>query len=133
MEIKKYNSPELARPIGNYSQGAVVSSGKLVFVAGQVALDASGNLVGKGDMAVQVRQALSNLKIALEAGGAKLETVVKTTTYVTSIDDYHRGGAEIKKEFFPADPPPGTLVEVKRLSHPDFLVEIEAVALARVE
>jgi len=118
-----------ARPIGHYSAAAVVPEARLVFAAGQVALDASGQVVGPGDMAAQTRQAYENLRAVLESVGARLDTVVKTTTFVTDIKSYHATASAVRRELFPKDPPPGTLVEISALSRPELLVEVEAVAL----
>ena len=114
-----------------YSHVVVVEAGRQVFVSGQLARNAQGELVGKGDMRAQIRQVGENIKTALEAAGASLDALVKTTTYVTDIDEYFKH-VDLRMEYFGAAMPTSTTVEVRRLSHPDFMVEVEAVALLGV-
>ena len=111
-----------------YSHVVTVEGRRLIFVAGQLARDRGGNLVGKGDMRAQLRQVGENIKAALAAAGAGLADLVKTTTFVTDIDEFLRH-VDVRMEYFGAALPTSTTVEVRRLSHPDFLVEIEAMAV----
>ncbi len=112
-----------------YSHVVVASGKKLIFIAGQVSRDREGNLVGKGDMGAQIRQVGRNLALALAAAGVGLKDLVKTTTYVTDIDEFFKF-PEVREEIFGQSLPTSTTVEVRRLSHPDMLVEIEAMAMA---
>ena len=111
-----------------YSHVVTVEGRRLIFVAGQLARDRDGNLVGQGDMRVQLRQVGENIKTALAAAGAGLADLVKTTTFVTDIDEFLRH-VDVRMEYFGAALPTSTTVEVRRLSHPDFLVEVEALAI----
>jgi 2-iminobutanoate/2-iminopropanoate deaminase len=110
-----------------YSHVVVASGQSLVFIAGQLSRDREGRIVGVGDMGAQIRQVGENLRIALEAAGVGLKDLVKTTTYVTDIDEFFRH-PELRDEIFGQSLPTSTTVEVRRLSHPDFMVEIEAMA-----
>ena len=110
-----------------YSHVVVVEGKRMIFIAGQLARDRHGNLVGKGDMRAQLRQVGENIKAALAAAGATLNDIVKTTTYVTDIDEFFKH-VEVRMEYFGALPT-STTVEVRRLAHPDFLVEVEAIAV----
>jgi 2-iminobutanoate/2-iminopropanoate deaminase len=112
-----------------YSHVVIASGQSLVFIAGQLSRDKEGNIVGKGNMAAQIRQVGENLRIALEAAGLGLTDLVKTTTYVTDIDEFFKH-PEIRAEIFGQSLPTSTTVEVHRLSHPDLMVEVEAVAAA---
>ena len=112
-----------------YSHVVEVRGGRLIFIAGQLARDRHGNVVGRGDMRAQIRQVGENVKAALAAAGAGLADLVKTTTYVTDIDEFFRH-VDVRMEYFGAALPTSTTVEVRRLSHPDFLVEVEALAVA---
>lgn len=107
---------------------SVKGAGTLVFVSGLLARDQAGTLIGKGDMGAQLRQVGENLRLALEAAGARLEDLVQTTTYTTDIEEFFRH-VEIRQRYLGAALPTSTTVEVRRLSHPDFLVEIEALAV----
>lgn len=119
-------SPEgVAPPAGHYSHG-IIASGRMLFVAGQVALDENGNLVGRGDAAAQTRQVLTNLQRVIESAGGRMGDVARSTVYLTSLDD-RNAVAEVRKEFFPHPPPVNTLLVVSSLASPDFLVEIDAI------
>jgi enamine deaminase RidA (YjgF/YER057c/UK114 family) len=111
-----------------YSHVVSVEGRRLIFVAGQLARDRAGNLVGKRDMRAQIRQVGENIKAALAAAGATLADIVKTNTFVTDMDEYFRH-VDVRMEYFGPALPTSTTVEVRRLAHPDFLVEIEAVAM----
>jgi enamine deaminase RidA (YjgF/YER057c/UK114 family) len=111
-----------------YSHVVSVEGRRMIFVAGQLARDRAGNVVGKGDMRAQVRQVGENIKAALAAAGATLADIVKSNTYVTDIEEYLRH-ADVRMEYLGPALPTSTTVEVRRLAHPDFLVEIEVVAM----
>ena len=110
-----------------YSHVVVVEARKTIFVSGQLARDAKGEIVGKGDMRAQIRQTGENIRAALAAAGATLNDVVKTNTYVTDIEEFFKH-TDVRMEYFAALPT-STTVEVRRLAHPDLLVEIEVVAM----
>jgi 2-iminobutanoate/2-iminopropanoate deaminase len=111
-----------------YSHVVVAEGKRMVFIAGQLARDSRGNVVGKGDMRAQLRQVGENVKAALEAAGARLSDLVKTTTYVTDIEEFFKH-VDVRMEYFGPALPTSTTVEVRRLAHPDFLVEVEALAV----
>jgi len=115
----------LAPPAGHYSHG-IIASGRMLFVAGQVALDEHGQLVGRGDAASQARQVLMNLKRVVEAAGASMADVARTTVYLTRLENRGPVG-KVRAEFFPSPPPANTLLVVASLAQPEFLVEIDAV------
>ena len=110
-----------------YSHVVVVEGRKTIFVSGQLARDRSGGVVGAGDMRAQIRQVGENVKAALAAAGATLADIVKTNTYVTDIEEFFNH-VDVRMEYFGALPT-STTVEVRRLAHPDLLVEVEAIAV----
>jgi 2-iminobutanoate/2-iminopropanoate deaminase len=110
-----------------YSHVVVVEGRKTIFVSGQLARDTAGNVVGAHDMRAQLRQVGENIKAALGAAGATLADVVKTNTYVTDIEEFFKH-VDIRMEYFGALPT-STTVEVRRLAHPDLMVEIEVIAV----
>ncbi|HUG49906.1 MAG TPA: RidA family protein [Terrimesophilobacter sp.] len=111
-----------------YSHVVVAKPGDIVFVSGQLSRNAAGDVVGGGDMAAQIEQVVTNLQLALAAAGATLDDVAKTTTYTTDIDLYFQHvGTRMK--FFTKGLPTSTTIQVARLSNPQFLVEIDAVAV----
>ncbi len=113
--------------IGPYSQAIKIAAGKIIFTAGQIALDpATGRLI-EGDIAAQTRRALENVKAILAASGAQLENVVKTTVFMADLGEFAAMN-EVYGEFFPANPPARSTVEVKALPR-GAKVEIEATAV----
>lgn len=125
------NPPTLATPAG-YSHVATVDSGRLVFISGQVALDAKGNLVGKDDFRAQARQVFENLRAALEAAGGSFRDVVKLNSYVVDVAGLPHFRAVRDEYVNTANPPTSTAVQVARLFRPEFLVEVEAIAVIRI-
>ena len=125
MQKRVILTDKVAPPLGAYSHAIRV--GDLLFIAGQVAVDRNGNLVGKGDSAAQTRQAMENIQALLEAAGATFENVVKMNIYVLNMADREAMG-KARLPFLKQPYPTSTLVEVRQLASPDYLVEIEAVA-----
>jgi 2-iminobutanoate/2-iminopropanoate deaminase len=111
-----------------YSPVVTVVPGKLVFVSGLLARNQDGEIIGKDDMGAQLEQVGENLKSALEAAGATLADLVRTQTFTIDIDEYFKH-VDVRMKYFGASLPTSTTVEVRRLSHPDFLVEVEAIAV----
>jgi enamine deaminase RidA (YjgF/YER057c/UK114 family) len=113
----------------SYSHVVTVSgSGKIVYTAGQLARDIDGNCVGKGDMRAQMEQTFQNLDRCLKAAGATWADVVKTNTFVTDFDEFQKC-ADIRMRYLGMATPTSTTVGVTRLAGPDFMIEIEAVAV----
>ena len=132
MTITKIQPPTLfQRALGGhvlYSHVVVAQAQSLIFISGQLARDKSGKIVGPRDMRAQIQQVGKNLAVALEAAGATLSDLVKTTTFVTDIDEFFRH-VDVRHDVLGVGLPASTTVEVRRLSHPDLMVEIEAIAI----
>jgi enamine deaminase RidA (YjgF/YER057c/UK114 family) len=111
-----------------YAPVVTVVPGKLIFISGLLARNQKAEIVGKGDMGAQIAQVGENLKSALEAAGATLANLVRTQTFTTDIDEFFRH-MDVRMKYFGTALPTSTTVEVRRLSHPDFLVEVEAIAV----
>jgi enamine deaminase RidA (YjgF/YER057c/UK114 family) len=130
--IRRINPPELGTP-PRYSQIVDVSARRIIFIAGQTALDRDGNVVGKDDFAAQATQVFENLTIALRASGCTAADLIKLTVFLTDMGNLGRY-REARNRFFASVTPPAapavTLVEVSKLYGPDFLIEIEAIAAA---
>ncbi len=125
-DVQYLNPQTISQPSG-YTQ--VVKVGDTAYIAGQVSVAADGSIVGKGDAETQVRQVWRNIEAAVQAVGGALPQVVKTTTYVTS-PDYAAAVRKVRNELFQnGNPPTSTLVVISALAHPDFMVEIEAIAV----
>jgi enamine deaminase RidA (YjgF/YER057c/UK114 family) len=130
--IAPINPTALMKPVG-YSHGFEVTGGRLLFLAGQVAKDADGRVVGRGDLVAQFRQVCENLSALLTAAGGELGHVVKLTIYVLDVEDYKRRGREIGtvyREYFGRHFPAMTLVGARDLydAADGCLLEIEGVA-----
>jgi reactive intermediate/imine deaminase len=129
--LDRVNPDGVAPPAaGGYSHAVRVPIGDatLLFISGQLPLDASGVLVGAGDMAAQARQVFENLRTILEANGARFADVVRMGTFVTDLGDLAtvRG---IRREYLGSDPPASTLVQVRALVHPDAMIEVDLEAI----
>lgn len=125
--MQHYIRPDGLPPVSGYSH-AVAFSGRMIVISGQVPADAQGRTVGRGDPAAQVRQVFENLTAALAAAGATMEHVVKLTVYLTDLADLQIF-REVRDEYISLDrPPASSLVQVSSLVHPDFRVEIDALA-----
>lgn len=125
--ILRQNPPGLSTPTG-YSHVVSAKGGRTIYVSGQVAFDAQGQIVGRGDLAAQTRQVFANLEIALKAAGATFDDVVKTNYYMLDASQV-QAVRDIRAKYFTKGLPASTLVEVRRLANPDWLIEIEAVAV----
>jgi enamine deaminase RidA (YjgF/YER057c/UK114 family) len=128
--IRRLNPPELGTPPG-YSQIVDVRASRIIFIAGQTALDRHGELVGRNDFAVQADQVFQNLSAALQSVGCTASDLVKLTVFLRDMGNLSTY-REARNHFFASVTPPAapavTLVEVSKLYGPDFLIEIEAVA-----
>jgi len=127
-KIEKYGAAGVYNPPG-YSQGMKVTGAQaLLFTAGQVPYDADGGVKHRGDFKAQARAVFTAIKALVEAGGGTLDSVVKITTYVTDVR-YRPDFRTVREEFFGAKGPASTMVEVSALAHPDYLIEVEAIAV----
>ena len=125
-EIERINPEGMTRPT---SYTHLVKFDRLMFIAGQVAMDGEGNLVGEGDMAAQFRQVLENLQKILASEGADFSDIVKITIFTVDVDELRNNVMGIRTEYFGDNAPASTLVGIERLASPEFLVEIEAIAV----
>jgi len=129
-----FNPETMAKPTVGYSQVAEVGEGKIVYIAGQIALDKSGNLIGKDDLRAQVQQVFENLKAAVEASGGDFNNVIKLNYYcVASVDPAQMTVVrEVRDKYVnTANPPTSTFVFVQRLVRPEWLIEVDAVAVVK--
>jgi len=132
MAKEAINPDGLPAPVGPYSNVVTSPPGKLVFVAGQVALDADGNIVGAGDIVAQTRRVMENIRLALEAAGATFADVVKIVNYITDVNEFSKMAA-VRREYLREPHPTSTLIEVQALMFPELMIEIEAMAVVPEE
>lgn len=128
--IEFLNPPTLCPTFG-WTHVVTATGGKTIYISGQVGINEKGEVVGKGDMKRQTEQAFENIRLALAAAGATYQDVVKTNLYVVGLRPEHVPIIrEVRSRFVSADhPPSSTLVGVSALVGPDWLIEIEAVAV----
>ena len=120
------NPPGLTRPTG-YTHVVVSADGRTAYIAGQVAFDSAGKVVGVGDFQAQAEQVFANLRRALESVGASFKDVMKTPTYVTDLKNIPALRETRARHFDTQHPPANTLIPVAALARPELLLEIEAV------
>ena len=123
---ERVNPPGVHTPQANYSH--VTRVGNSLYISGQLGLDADGNLVGQGDAAAQAEQCYKNIQAVIEHFGGTMDDVVKITQYITDLA-YRPLVARPRDTYLGTPGPASTLVVVKGLAAPDYLVEIEALAI----
>lgn len=132
MARTQISNPNLPAPMrgGAYSSGVEAPAGRTVYVSGQVAFDAEGNVVGEGDIKLQTETVLEHVKTVVEEAGGSMGDIVKVTVFITDMelyDDIH----EVRRRYFEEPFPASSMVEVSALIDPRLLIEIEAVAVVR--
>ena len=129
MPKTQIRSDRLARPSGIFSQAtAVEAKGRLVFISGMTARRPDGAMAGIGDIAAQTRQVCENLKAAVEAAGGALDDICRIDVYIRNMENFpliHK----VRGEYFKEPLPASTMVEVTKMTSPDALIEISAIAV----
>ncbi|MHB8645989.1 MAG: RidA family protein [Thermomicrobiales bacterium] len=123
-----FNAPGVVKPFGIFSSAAWQPPGRVLHISGQVSQAEDGSLIGTGDIVAQTRQVLTNIRGVLASVGGTMADIQKVTIYVTEMSrlmDIHA----VRAEFFPPPYPASTLVQVSALVRPEYLIEIEAVAV----
>lgn len=137
MSVSRSNPPDLAHPLGAYSHVVSGSPTTLVAIAGQVGVDGQGQLVGPGDCGRQTAQTFANLTTALESAGLGPESVLQMITYLVRDEDieaFFAAREQVFEQMYPGGQyPANTLLVVKRLVRPEFLVEVQALAVGGVD
>ena len=123
-----FDAPGTVKPFGIFSSAAWQPEGRVLHVSGQVAQDTTGAVMGKGDIRAQTRQVLENIRTVLAAAGGTMDDVARVTVYVTDMSGLAQIH-EVRGQYFRRPYPASTLVEVKRLVKPEYLIEIDAVAV----
>lgn len=129
MAKRQITTDRLRQPNGHFSQATVVeAAGRLVFVSGMTARRPDGTIAGVGDVAEQTRQVCENLKAAVEAAGGTLEDVCRVDVYVRNMEHFD-AIHKVRREYFAPPLPASTMVEVTKMTSPDYLIEISAIAV----
>lgn len=129
MSKREIRTAALREPMGHFSQGTIVEArGKLVFISGMTARCADGSIAGIGDVEAQTRQVCENLKSAVEAAGGTLDDICRVDVYVRDIGDFDKIH-KVRREYFRAPLPSSTMMQVSGMVSPDYLIEINAIAV----
>ena len=129
MPKTKITSAKLRQPNGHFSQAiAIEAQGRLVFISGMTSRRADGSIAGVGDIEAQTRQVCENLRSAVEAAGGTLDDVCRVDVYVRNMEHFDRIH-KVRREYFKAPPPASTMVEVTKMTSPEYLIEINAIAV----
>ncbi|GAA2792655.1 RidA family protein [Kribbella solani] len=129
MPKTQVSTDALRSPNGVFSQATTIeATGRLVFVSGMTARRPDGGIAGVGDVQEQTRQVCENVKSAVEAAGGTLADICRVDVYVRNMEDFAKIH-EIRARYFTEPLPASTMVEVSKLAHPDYLIEISAIAV----
>src|SRR5580704_9403790 len=129
MPKTQVTSPKLRQPSGHFSHATMVAArGRLVFISGMTARCADGSIAGIGDIEAQTRQVCENVKAAVEQAGGTMDDICRVDVYVRNMEHFdliHK----VRREYFKAPAPASTMVEVTKMTSPDYLIEINAIAV----
>lgn len=129
MAKQQVTTSKVREPMGHFSQAiAIEAKGKLVFISGMTARRPDGSIAGIGDVEAQTRQVCENLKSAVEAAGGTMEDICRVDVYVRNIEHFDRIH-KVRREYFKAPAPASTMVEVTKMVSPEYLIEINAIAV----
>src|SRR5499425_693684 len=122
-------SPKLRQPSGHFSHATMIEArGRLVFLSGMTSRRADGSIAGIGDIEAQTRQVCENLKAAVEEAGGTLDDIVRVDVYVRNMEHFD-AIHKVRREYFKAPAPASTMVEICKMTSPDYLIEINAIAV----
>ena len=126
---KQIQSDKIRQPSGHFSHAVSVEvKGKLVFISGMTSRRADGTIAGVGDIEAQTRQVCENLKSAVEAAGGTMDDICRVDVYVRNMEHFEKIH-QVRREYFKNPPPASTMVEVTKMTSPDYLIEINAIAV----
>jgi 2-iminobutanoate/2-iminopropanoate deaminase len=126
---KQITSDKIRQPTGHFSQATVIEArGKLVFISGMTSRRADGSIAGIGDIEAQTKQVCENLKSAVEAAGGNMDDIVRVDVYVRNMEHFDKIH-KVRREYFKAPAPASTMVEICKMTSPDYLIEINAIAV----
>jgi enamine deaminase RidA (YjgF/YER057c/UK114 family) len=129
MPKKQITSPGIRQPSGHFSQATMVEArGRLVFISGMTARRPDGTIAGIGDIEAQTRQVCENLKAAVDAAGGTMDDICRVDVYVRNMEHFDQIH-KVRREYFSAPAPASTMVEVSKMTSPEYLIEINAIAV----
>jgi enamine deaminase RidA (YjgF/YER057c/UK114 family) len=122
-------SEKIRQPSGHFSQATIAQArGRLVFISGMTARRADGSIAGVGDIEAQTRQVCENIKSAVEEAGGTMDDICRVDVYVRNMEHFDRIH-KVRREYFKPPAPASTMVEVCKMTSPDYLIEISAIAV----
>jgi 2-iminobutanoate/2-iminopropanoate deaminase len=129
MPRTQISTDRIGKPSGHFSQAiAADARGRLVFISGMTSKRADGAVAGVGDIEAQTRQTCENVKAAVEAAGGTMADICRVDVFVKSMADFdviH----QVRRQYFPDPPPASTMVQITGFTHPDYLIEMNAIAV----
>jgi 2-iminobutanoate/2-iminopropanoate deaminase len=129
MPKQQIRSDNLPQPSGVFSHATMIEArGRFVFISGMVARRADGTIAGIGDIEAQTRQVCENLKAAVEAAGGTMGDICRVDVYIRNMEQF-AAIHKVRREYFREPLPASTMVEVVKMTHPDYLIEINAIAV----
>ncbi|CAD5272737.1 conserved hypothetical protein [Bosea sp. 62] len=129
MAKQQITSAKLRQPNGHFSQAtAIEARGRLVFLSGMTSRRADGSIAGVGDVSEQTRQVCENLKAAVEEAGGTLDDICRVDVYVRNMEHFD-AIHKVRREYFTGIAPASTMVEICKMTSPDYLIEINAIAV----
>ena len=129
MKKQQITTGKIREPSGHFSQAiAIEAKGRLVFLSGMTARRPDGTIAGIGDIEAQTRQVCENLKSAIEAAGGTLDDICRVDVYVRNMEHFDKIH-KVRREYFRQPAPASTMVEIVKMTSPDYLIEINAIAV----
>ncbi len=129
MPKREVTSNSIRKPSGVFSQATMIEAqGRLVFISGMTARRPDGTIAGIGDISAQTRQVCENIKSAVEAAGGALDDVCRVDVYVRNMEHFDKIH-EVRRQYFKPPLPASTMVEINKMTSPDYLIEINAIAV----
>ena len=129
MPKQQITSDKVSKPSGHFSQATIIEAkGRLLFISGMTARCADGTIAGVGDVSAQTRQVCENLKAAVEAAGGTMDDICRVDVYVRNMEQFD-AIHKVRRAYFKAPAPASTMVEVSKMTSPEYLIEINAIAV----
>src|SRR5215468_11929698 len=128
MPKRQITSDRISKPSGHFSQATMVEArGRLLFISGMTARRVDGSIAGIGDIEAQTRQVCENLKAAVEVAGGTMDDICRVDVFIRNMEHFEKIH-KARRDYFPAPAPASTMVEVCKMTSPDYLIEINAIA-----
>ena len=129
MPKKQVSSEKISKPNGHFSQATVTEArGRFVFISGMTARRPDGTIAGIGDIEAQTHQVCQNVKAAVEAAGGTMDDICRVDVYVRNMEHFEKIH-KVRREYFKAPAPASTMVEITKMTSPEYLIEINAIAV----